>query len=210
MCSRRAPRPSRAAVEELRGRPSQSGLLRHVRREHAEHEQRRERRRRARRSCMRARRAGAGTATGYVLPVELRPRRRLDRVPRERRARQTCAAVEEADRDQVERVEQEPDVREREEQVGVVRLADDPARPRAPTPPRTGPASETSALRHGFSRASLDRHVRAEERDERRPRHVAAPGAAPRRSGRARARRSSARSRARTSSPRSARSRRRR
>ena len=77
------------------------------------------------------------------------------------------AAVEEPDRDQVEEVEEEAHVGERLQQPGVGRLAvDETGERRDPARERAGDRDERVPPR--VERLVLERHVRAEERDEDR------------------------------------------
>ena len=63
-------------------------------------------------------------------------------------------AVERPDRDQVEEVQQEAGVGQRDEETGVRRLARHPDTERADQP-RIGPAAETSRFRQGSKGAFL-------------------------------------------------------
>ena len=74
-------------------------------------------------------------------------RMRLDRAP-------DRAAVEEADRDHVEEVEQEADVAERLEQAASPAARRSPSTSAAPTLPQNGPAIEIQKLCQGLIRAS--------------------------------------------------------
>ena len=98
-------------------------------------------------------------------------------------AREDVATVEDPDRHEVDRVEEEARVGQREPESpvgwpGYTRQAS------APAHRRSGPAIETRALRHGSNALIAQRDVRAEERDEDGQLRVRAPGASPRRSAR--------------------------
>ena len=113
------------------------------------------------RSSVTARCCGTCDAT---IPSDQHERRRRSRA---RRRRSPCraaaepeparrapdgAAVEDPERDQVEQVEEEAEVGEREQQVGALATCRPGSRRTRPTPPRIGPAIATRAVCHGLPR----------------------------------------------------------
>ena len=90
----------------------------------------------ATRAASRARRIRVGAAAA-----------RAEHTPRA----EDMPAVEEADRGEVDQVEEEAGVGERAHQIGVERRRR-PEAPAAAMPPATGPASETRAFTHGSKR----------------------------------------------------------
>ena len=97
----------------------------------------------------------SANAVATEIPATTQPERRAAAGSARRRPAQDAprvhqvAAVEKPDGDQVEEVEEEAHVGEREQEVASPAPHRPRARTAAPAPPATGPASETRALRHG-------------------------------------------------------------
>ena len=100
-------------------------------------------------------------------------------------------AVEDPDRHEVDQIEEEPGIREREQQPVVLCLPHHQQRCSCSTAGH-GPRERDEHVAPWIERRVFQQHVGADERDEHRQRHARDPGASPRSSGRARARGSSA------------------